>query len=458
MKKTLILGLAALATASLVPLAEAGEVKLGGNYFGRWQAYDANMIDEAAGTTTGEGYVQDLQLNMDMIASEKSHAHMRVLVLDSARIEGADLGSVSPTAASDQVTQTTATAAEFGNIPDPWEIRQAWLETEAWGIGIKFGEMPLSLNDSILVGDDLSSNGGLLLSKTFGDITAVVGNIRINEDMAAGASSRESTGANSDDANLWAASLFGKAGLADYNLTLAYADIGKASDFMEVLEGVCVASNAATCATTDGSNLWVALTLSGKLGAVNAVATGIYENGYDLAVDTTGAKPKNLWEKSGMLGALRLNGSTPFGEWNSYGFIATQGFNNITNDNMIWSATWDQGGPGNVDLLNVFASSAGAAGVGNTSPSENMSGLGMGLKVKAGGWTINPMIDYAAVTKNSASDVMDSAFGGSLLLSTMIQKDTTLMLEAAMIDPKSINNAIAEDNAYYAQAGVQLVF
>lgn len=448
MKKSLILGAAALAAAAWAPLADAGEVKLGGYYMGRWQAYDSNMTDETgANSTTGERYVHRLQLKTDMIASEKSHAHMVVRILDSANIEGADLGTAADGGASlTQVTNGT-------NVADPWEIRQAWLETEAWGIGVKFGEMPITLNDSILVGDDTSSNGGLLLSKTFGNVTAVVGNIRINEDTAAGGSSQETTGANSDDSNLWAGSLFGKVGLADYNLTLAYADLGKASDFMDVLETVCTSQNAATCAGTDSDNLWVALTLSGKLGYVNAVATGIYEDGYDLSQDTTGAKLKNLWEKSGMLGALRLSGSTGFGEWNSYGFISTQGFNNITNDNMVWSATWDQSGPGGQDLMNNFASAAGV----NTSPSENMSGIGLGLKVKAAGWTINPMIDYAAVSKNSATDTLDSAFGGSLLLSTQIQKDTTLLLEAAMVDPKGINNANT-DNAYYAQAGIKMTF
>lgn len=458
MKKTLILGAAALAAAAWAPLANAGEFKVGGYYQGRWQVYDANFLKESALQNTGERYVHRLQLNFDMVASEKSHAHMRTRVLDNASVEGSDLGSASDLGAADtQVWGGT-------NVADPWEIRQLWLETEAWGIGVKFGEMPITLNDSILVGEDTTAHGGLLLSKTFGAVTAVAGNIRINEDMVGGAnpvtsvtnlSSNEPTvsGANSDDSNLWVASFFGKAGLADYNVSLAYADLGRASDFMEVMEGVCATYNGATCATTDANNLWAALTLSGKLGYVNAVGTMIYENGYDLAQDTTGSELKNLWSKSGVLGALRLNGTTGFGEWNGYGFIASEGFNNITNDNMVWSATWDQGGVGGIDLLNTWAANAGA----NTSASENMSGIGLGLKVKAAGWTINPMLDYAAVSKNSTGDNWDSAFGGSLLLSTQIQKDTTLMLEAAMVDPKGIN-VTNEDNAYYAQAGIKMTF
>lgn len=449
MKKSIILGLAALATTALVPVANAGEFKMGGYYYGRWQTYDANMTDEGTSANTGEGYVHRLQLDMDMIASEKSHAHMRVRVLDNAIVEGMDLGSVSDKGGSD--TQVWAGT----NVADPWEIRQMWLETEAWGIGVKFGEMPITLNDNILMGDDLSSSGGLLLSKTIDNVSIVTGNIRINEDMPAGFSSGNDgvLGANKDDSNLWLVSLFGKAGLADYNFTLAYADFGSASDFMEVMEGVCVARNGVTCATTEANNLWAALTLSGKLGYVNAVGTMIYENGYDLAQDTTGSEVKNLWSKSGVLGALRLSGETGFGEWNGYGFIASEGFNSITNDNVGWSATWAQDGPNNIDMLGTFALNADV----NTSQNENMSGLGVGLKVNAAGWTINPMVDYAAVTKNQSGTAWDTAVGGSLLLSTQVQKDTTLLLEAAMMAPKGINQP-SEDNAYYAQAGVKMVF
>ncbi|MBF0109797.1 MAG: hypothetical protein HQL76_11525 [Magnetococcales bacterium] len=450
MKKTLILGLAAVA-AAWIPSADAGEVKLGGGYMGRWQMYDANMVDEVAPADRGEGYVHELMLNADMIASEKSHAHMRVMVLDSAVIEGADLGSVSSdTGAAGGVSNTQV--SNVVNLADPWEIRQMWLETEAWGIGIKFGEMPLMLNDSILVGDDTSANGGLLLSKTFGNVTAVLGNIRINEDVNAGTAANDGAtkGADSDDANLWALSLFGKVGLADYNFTLAYADLQEASDFMEVLETVC---GATTCTTTDASNIWAALTMSGKLGYVNAVGTLIYEDGYDLSQDATGSKISNLWSSSGILGALRLSGNLSFGEWNAYGFVASEDFNNITNDNMVWSATWDQSGPNGIDLLNNFAIGAGT----NTSPSENMTGIGVGLKIKAMGWTINPMIDYAEVTEAQTGGTWDSATGGSLLLSTDIQKDTTLLLEAAVVSPEGINRT-DEDGAFYAQAGIKMAF
>ncbi|MBF0172694.1 MAG: hypothetical protein HQL83_04510 [Magnetococcales bacterium] len=457
MKKTLILGAAALAAAAWAPLADAGEVKLGGYYMGRWQMYDSNMIDEVAPADTGERYVHRLQLKTDMIASEKSHAHMVVRVLDTAVIEGSDLGSVSSdTGAAGGVSDTQV--SNVANLADPWEIRQMWLETEAWGIGLKFGEMPITLNDKILVGEDTSSHGGLLLSKTFGNVTAVVGNIRINEDMSTGSAINDLTaagaatkGADSDDANLWAMSLFGKAGLADYNFTLAYADLQEASDFMDVLETVCGATTP--CTTTDASNIWAALTLSGKLGYVNAVGTIIYEDGYDLSQDTTGSKISNMWSSSGLLGALRLSGSLSFGEWNAYGFVASEDFNNITNDNMVWSATWDQSGPGGIDLMNTFANGAGT----NTSPSENMTGIGVGLKVKAAGWTINPMIDYAEVTESQAGGTWDSAVGGSLLLSTQIQKDTTLLLETALVNPEGINRT-NEDNAFYAQAGIKMAF
>ncbi|HIJ83997.1 MAG TPA: hypothetical protein HPQ00_07305 [Magnetococcales bacterium] len=452
MKKSLILGLSAMAAVTCASLASAGEVKLGGGYMGRWQVFDANMVDEVAPADHGEQYVHELQLNADMVASEKSHAHLRVMVLDTATIEGSDLGTASDGgAALNQVSVGT-------NLVDPWEIRQMWLETEAYGFGVKLGAMPISFNDSILVGDDTSAHGGLLLSKTFGGVTAVVGNLRANEDSANGASvndlnaaGRATKGADSDDANLWVASLFGKAGIADYNFTLSYADMGPASDFMDYLETTC--TGLATCNTSDGNNLWTALTLGSKFGNINAIGTLIYENGYDLSQDGTGAEISNLWTNSGVLGAVRLNGSLGFGEWNAYGFSATKGFNNISNDNMVWSATWDQSGPNGIDLLSNFANGAGT----NTSPSENMTGVGVGLKIKAGAWIINPMLDYAAVSESQAGDVRDSAIGGSLLLSTEIQKATTLLLETAMVSPEGINNA-SVDNAYYAQAGVKVSF
>ncbi|MBF0421408.1 MAG: hypothetical protein HQL73_00265 [Magnetococcales bacterium] len=481
MKKSLLLGLSALVTAAAwAPMANAGEIKLGGFYQGRWQVYDNTMTKEASPTNEGEGYVQRLQLQADMKASEKSNAHLVVRVLDNNTVEGADLGSVS-----DIATTATPGLAAWNRVSPAannamsnnfWEIRQAWLETEAWGVGIKFGNMPLTLNDSILVGDDTSGNGGLLLSKTFGNVTVVAGNIRINEGTSMG-TARNNTlySSGQDDSNLWAASAFGKVGLADYNATLAYADIGKVSDFQNALNAAT--GNTAGCTAANpncngSNNLWAALTLSGKIGYVNAVGTVIYENGYDLKSNTAataGSKVSSQFADSGALVALRLSGNTNFGEWNAYGFTASKGFNNITNDNTGWSPTWAQDGPGTVDLLNTFANSAGKGALSSasgmtansnwTSPSENMSGIGVGLKIKSAGWTINPMVDYAQVTRSVTGDNFKSAAGGSLLLTTQIQKDTTLMLEAAMIRPTTASGAtVTSDNPYYAQASIKMAF
>lgn len=250
MKKSLLLGLSALAAAAWVPVASAGEVALGGFYEGRWQMYDGNMVKETATQSEGERYVQRLELKADFKASEKSHAHMVVEVMDSNTVEGADLGNVSDLSTTatpafgawNRVSPSTANNPGSSNF---WEIRQAWLETEAWGIGVKYGTMPLSLNDSILVGMDTSGFGGLLLSKTFGDVTVVVGDIRINEGTAFGtAASNTNFGAAQDDANLYALAAFGKVGQADYNVTVAYADIGKVSSFQNALNGACT---GATC-------------------------------------------------------------------------------------------------------------------------------------------------------------------------------------------------------------------
>lgn len=475
MKKSLILGAAALAAAAWAPIADAGEVKMGGYYMGRWQAYDANTTKEASSADNGERYVHRLQLNLDMSASEKSHAHMRVRVLDSAVMEGAELGVASDLGlANNQVSGTT--------VSDLWEIRQIWLETEAWGIGVKYGEMPISLNDNILVGDDLSSNAGLLLSKTFGDVTAVLANIRINEGNMAGGSVNNGyattatalaasslvngvittpavdttqNGSNEDDANLFAGALFGKAGIVNYNLTMAYADLGKDSTFKNVLTAVAPTDFPVN---SDSNNLWLGLTLSGKLGAVDAVGTVLYEDGYDSSTNR-----KSSVTDSGWLGALRLKGQTGFGEWNGYSFYASSDFNNITSDNMVWSPTWDMGGVGGIDLISTFANANGAL---VSSPSENMWGVGFGLTLMASGWTIRPSIDYAGVVDNTINVVSntpsnvkyDSAVGSSLLLSTKIQEATTFALEGGIVSPDATSFATSEDDITFVQAGIKMDF
>ncbi|MEO5372601.1 MAG: hypothetical protein H7833_21235, partial [Magnetococcus sp. DMHC-1] len=164
-------------------------------------------------------------------------------------------------------------------------------------------------------------------------------------------------------------------------------------------------------------------------------------------------------------------GKTGFGGWQGYGFYGSSGFTNITPNNQVWSDTWDQGGPGAVKLMRTFANRAFATSAATNnnaiaSASENMWGLGAGVILNASGWKINPMLDYAQVVDSEpvagTKAVYKSAWGGSLMLSTEIDKGTTLLLGGSAVKAKDgagrVVSVTDSDTMHTVQAAVKMAF
>jgi len=488
MKKSLVLGVAALAAVMMVTpeQSEAAEIKVGGYYMFRIQDEDYSPTD-----ITGEDdlsrYVHRLQVNADFIHDKKTHAHLQTRILDSKTVEGLN-GNAGGFAEKDNLTTD-------GN--GDWSIRAAWLETEMWGVGLKVGQMPLSFNDNILISTQSTgkSFGTLMLSKNFGGVTAILANIKVDEgnsegesvndeyeddnalnedndtdapvdtDTFSGTAYDQNYGADEDDVDIYLLSLLGKLGKVDYNFTGAYLQTGDDPtvppdyiiDALSDYEVDSLMNDGLR--GQDASNFWLALTLQGEVGGVTATGTAIYEDGYEVG---------NFEEEDGALFALRLKGKSPIGKWNVYGFWADEDFNNITNRDMKWSKAWDMGGPGSKDLLNEWAKDTAAGGSG-ASDSENMSGIGAGLKIKAGAWTINPQLDYAAVDQEQAG-YTDSAWGGTLALSTKINKSTSFGITGVYVDPDGgnawVSGSTADgnlvinevDSMHYVEAHVKMKF
>nr|CRH07607.1 conserved exported protein of unknown function [Candidatus Magnetococcus massalia] len=442
MKKGLILGAAALATVAVGPIADAdaGEVKLSGYYMFRMQNYDMDMAPDSATNDDGNYWTHRLSMQFDMKASEKTHAHMKVRVLDGT-VDGAD----SPVLGNGAGNTVSGTATTL------WSIRSAWLETEAYGVGLKMGKLPIVLNDRLLVSNDgnTTSFGTFLLSKSFGDVTVVAAQVKVDEGNANGASTNGTLGASDDDADLYALSLLGKVSGINWQLTGAHLTTGDDSS-----------TGANNGGVDDLDDTWLALTLGGEVSGVNYTLTGVYEAGLD-----SGAANLNntMLGESGVLVGLRLKGKTGFGGWNAYGFYGSDEFTNITNDESKWSPTWDMGGTGGKDMMKNWSN----AGNATTSPTENMWGIGAGLTVKAGGWTIKPSLDYASVVENDYNNdsvddnSYDSAFGGSLLLSTSIDKGTSLNLGGGYLsldESNSYNSATQDDSMHVLQASIKMKF
>ena len=457
MKKSLVLGAAALAAVMMaVPeQSEASEIKVGGYYMFRVQDQD-NIVTDIAGEDDISRYVHRLQLNADFIHDKKTHAHIQTRILDSQDVEG-----LNATSGAD------------------WSVRSVWLETEMWGVGLKVGQMPLSLNDNILISTQSTAKGfgTLMLSKNFGNVTVLLGNVKVDEgnaseesvnddkgyfydsdgdgDINTGTVVQSTYGADEDDIDLYFLSLLGKASQVDYNVTAAYWDSGDDATFTTDDNGTQKSYTSGSYHNVipgqDVNNVWLALTLQGNLGGVTATGTAIYEDGFDGAGND---------EEDGSLFALRLKGKAPIGEWNAYGFWADENFDNIVNHDMKWSKAWDMGGTGSKDLLNTWAKNATGM---SASDSENMAGVGAGLKIKAGAWTINPQLDYASVDEDAAG-YSDSAWGGTLALSTKINKATSLSLTGVYVDPDDgdDNGDTAGgnefDSMHYLEASVKMKF
>lgn len=457
MKKSILLGAAALAAMTFAgPSADAGEVKFGGYYMFRVVNADDNVTDEGsngvgAGADDMNLWSHRLQMNVDMKASEKSHAHMRVRVIDSQAVSGADVGKRTGVLSDDNNANGTGAGAT-GNDLD-WDIRQLWLETEAWGVGVKVGEMPLSLNDKILVNNDTTSFGSIVLAKSFGDVTVAGMNVRVVE---AADGSAAGVNENNDDIDLYGLTVLGKMSSVNYQLTGAYLHAGEAS----LLNGTDSAGNA-----DSNNDWWLALTLGGNASGVDLTGTVIYENGMDV-----NSRNNTQGGGDGLLLALRAKGKVSFGGWNAYAMYAGEDYTNIVNGDAEWSPTWDMGGTGANDLMKT------AFGANNTTDTQlsnagtndvqNLWAIGAGLAIDASGWTIKPYLDYANVVDDDPNETgattaaIDSAWGGSLILSTKVDTDTTLELSGNYVDPDATtgNDATAGDAMHQVLATVTMKF
>ncbi|MBF0272091.1 MAG: hypothetical protein HQL98_08525 [Magnetococcales bacterium] len=447
MKKSILLGAAALAAIALSApqAADAGELKIGGYYQFRAASMD-NTPSDAIGEETANYWAQRLQLNLDMKASDKSHAHAIVRALDSSHVDGAD---------------STVTAAD---AQAEWVIRQMWLETEAWGVGLKVGSMPIALNDGILVNHDVTSYGSILLSKNFGGVTVVGANVKVNEGdptMTVGPA-----GGNHKDVDLWVLSALGKFNTVDYQVTGAF--MNEESGFVGAGAAPIygIVGNGTGLKLNGGDNVsdgWLALTLGTNIQGIDVTGTAIYETGMDNV--TAGSQLEN----DGFMFGVRAKGKTGFGGWNAYAMYGSEDFTAVVpgGDMTFWSPTWDMGGPGSVDLMK-----SALTGVNNNSVATSQSniwGLGAGLSINAGAWTIKPSLDYAQIVEERVSSntlvgpvfvKYDSAWGGTLAFSTKIQEGTTLDLSGSWVDPNSSNlvAGTTEDTLHYLQASVKMDF
>lgn len=500
MKKSILLGAAALAAVALAApqAADAGEVKIGGYYQFRVVSTD-NSVTDVAGDETANFWAQRLQLNVDMKASEKSHAHMVTRVLDNRIVQG-----------SDQVFANAAAPAAAGPNAGvlgaaDWQVRQLWLETEAWGVGLKVGNMPIALNDGLLVDNDVTSYGSILLAKNFGGVTVVAADVKVQEGVAAGngtagasyraaaiAAGTATANQNDRDVDLYVLSALGKIDAFDYQLTGAYLKGEKFANqlvFPPAVPPVVGAPNFG--ALQDVSDGWIALTLSTKIQGIDLVGTAIYETGADSNL-APGAQETQL-EKDGIFVGARAKGPTGFGGWNAYAFYGAADYTSpiLGNNEAKWSSAWDSSGAGSQDLMqraltgnagNTTAGGANATGTGAVvggyagatgtfSNVSNMWGVGAGLTVNAGAWTIKPSLDYAHVVEDSATDSNNvkyidanilSAWGGTLGFSTKIQEGTVLDLSGTWVNPKEsapVRTAGASiDTMHYLQASVKMDF
>ncbi|MEG3641445.1 hypothetical protein [Magnetococcus sp. PR-3] len=447
MKKGLVLGAAALATVALAPVAEAGSISMKGYYMFRAQSVDGGLVDGdfvTNGADDGDknAWMHRLEITSEYKASEKTHAHMKARFVDGS-VDGAD----------SNVLGADSSVASGGLT-----VKQAWFETEAYGVSLKMGNMPLALNDKILLNHDATAFGTFLVAKSFGDVTVIAADVKVDEGHAT-----NDLDDSSKDIDVYAASVLGK--VADVNLQLTFAALDGGS-------GATTGGAGAGAALSNVEGNWLALTASGALAGIDYTATMIYDGGVDYFGDAAGIQLK----ESDFLAALRLKGKTGFGGWSAYGFYAGEDFNSITDDNMGWSATWDMGGPGGTDLLGTWAAAADGgnsyltANSKSTNASSNMWGIGAGLSIKAGGWTIKPHVDYASLVEEdlngdgavtAADALFESAIAGSLFASTQIDKGTTLMVGGAygsFDEGPNFTTGTEEDSAGYIEASIKMAF
>ncbi|MEO5347453.1 MAG: hypothetical protein H7834_13910 [Magnetococcus sp. YQC-9] len=494
MKKSILLGAAALAAVALAApqTSDAGEVKIGGLYQFRAVSTD-NTPGTVANDANAQYWAQRLQLNVDMKASEKSHAHMVTRVLDNNMVQGAD---------SVLNVGTTTTAAN-------WQVRQLWLETEAWGTALKLGSMPIAMNDGLLFENDTTSYGTILLARNFGGVTLVGADVKVVEGSAMSvntnavgvAAVNPFASSNHSDVDFYVLSALGKFNAVDYQLTAAYLNAQSRATWTAVNSAAMQAANGTTALAVAGGDpyagfnglggkltgsngqhdLWLGLTLGGKIEGIDVTGTLIYENGMSNAVQDS------QLDNSGILVALRAKAKTGFGGWNGYGFYGSKDYTAAVpggNENN-WSPVWDAKGAGGQDLMtralssstnnnglvgltgatNGFNGATAATSNATSTGQSNMWGVGAGLAINAGAWIIKPNLDYAHVVEDqimtsgaSGLSTYDSAWGGSLGFSTKIQEATTLDLSGTFVSPNARIVGTPEETMHYVQASVTMNF
>ena len=416
MKKSLILGAAAMAALVAVPQANAADVKVGGYYMMRAVNQDTTILEDNTKDDT-QGWFQRVQLNIDAKISDKTSAHLHTRILGT----------------SDTIEGGTAVNAQDSD--GAMDVKRAWMETEVMGVTVKAGNMPLSINDKLLFKDDGGSFGTILLAKSFGSVTVVALNVRGDEGETTGVN------ADSDDANIYGLSLIGKASNLSYQLTWAHLNVeddygytaataesyGTSSDGTTVTATTTAATTESRSGIADSTNNWVALTVGADMGGLKLTGTGIYETGHSQDGVSGDAAD------GGFMGALRVKGKTGFGGWNAYGFYAAESFNHPVESytssrvNQGFSKTWFQGGPGGTVVMESWANN----GSGNL---ENVMGAGVGLNVKAGSWSVKPAVDFATVV-DDAGIASKSAYGGSLYLTTALDKGASFSLVGIYVKP-----------------------
>lgn len=489
MKKSMLLGAAALAAIAWAPQADAGEVSFGGYYRFQVLNEDVSPVDLASPADQEREYWRHrLHLKMDMKVSEKTHAHVVMRPIENNVVEGAgsstlesNIGANGASGTVNTIAAGPANATNAGNTDAQdrgLDIRQAWLETEMYGVGVKVGEMPIQLHDNILVNDDGDSSfGAIVLSKTFNNVTAVLADVRVSEGNTGGASAYNTTDdASDDDIDLYVLSLLGSMNAMKWQVTGAYLD-AQDSSVLTATAGTGIASGPAgstqNMVTQDTDNFWLAGSLNGAWNGIDWTTTLIWEDGYDNVNQSLGAEDEQL-EGGGVMIALRLKGKASWGPWNAYGFWGSEDFDSITN-RPNWSDLYAN--PGGTDLMHVALANnwAGAAtlaaggsstlGAMNANDSgENTWGLGVGTTFTMGDWNITPQLDYVAVTEDSIDDDfvlpaaaaplanaqarIEDAWGGGVRASTSIDTGTTFSLIGQMVDPDGGSNV--QDNTMHS--------
>lgn len=449
MRTRYLLGAAALATLAWAtapaPSAHAGEVKMGGYYMFRVLTADATPFADAANVDDDNFWSHELQMNMDFIATPKSHAHMVFRPIEDNTV-----------------------ALNNGTVGGEWNVRQAWLETEMWTVGVKVGEMPISLHDDILVNHDTTGFGSIMLSKSFGNLTGVLAQVKLVEGNR-GSQDAGTTFQDEDDLDLYVASLLGKSakacsnGCINYQLSAAYLDAGRGQDTDG--DGLYADDNFFGLGQNEGqrtNNLWLAATVGTNWNGVELTATAIYESGFDNMnrATVTGYQQS----EDDFLVALRAEGPLKWGAWNAYAVYAGENFDNIVDGEAGWSDTWGNAGPGAADPLDNWAANALGAGNANANATmtENMMAVGVGVTFNAMGWEINPRLDYASLVEtnflgaNRATS--ESAWGGSLGMTKEIDDGLTLALTGIVVDPDDDSAALNYDTMHYLSADLTMVF